>query len=331
MLTHLNPSPAPPARVVILGANGFLSPHLQAILKSHDIAFRVVSSNDIDLTQEGTAIRLATLIQPDDAVVMMSTLTPDKGRDFSTLMRNLRMAENVCLTLAQVRCAHFVYLSSDAVYDAHQIPLDEDSTREPVDLYGLMHTSREMMLGSILKPAKIPFCVLRPSNIYGPGDTHNNYGPNRFVRTTLSEGRIVLFGKGEERRSQVYVDDAITLILRVLLHRSQGTLNIATRPAISFRDVASLISQHYGKLVQIEFAPRKLPVIHRPYKPTQIARFIYNLGRPIGPIVHRTFSVSAIHEAFPDFKFTPVTQGLGKFIEAEQKRLSTGNQGKAST
>lgn len=318
MLTHLNASPVSPSRVVILGARGFLSLHLQALLKLHDIACLAVPSSDFDLTQPGSASRLATVIRDTDAIVMMSTLTPEKGRGFTTLMLNLRMAENVCLCLAQARCAHFVYLSSDAVYDAHQIPLDEDSTREPVDLYGLMHTAREMMLGSVLEEAQVPYCILRPTNIYGPGDTHKNYGPNRFVRTAVGEGRIVVFGQGEERRSQVYVDDAIKLIERVLLHRSRGTLNIATRPAVSFRDVAETIIKHHGRPVRIEHAPRKLSVIHRPYKPTQIARFIYNLGRPIGPIVHRTFAVSTIFDAFPDIKFTPLSQGLAQFVQAEQ-------------
>lgn len=330
MLTHLNATPIPPSRIVILGGKGFLSQHLQAALRAHGTAFLAVPSNDIDLTKPDSASYLAALIRPDDAVIMMSALTPEKGRDAGTLMLNLRMAETVCLCLSQVRCAHFVYLSSDAVYDAHQIPLDEDSTREPVDLYGLMHNAREMMLGSVLEGAGVPYCILRPTNIYGPGDTHNSYGPNRFVRSALNEGRIVLFGKGEERRSQVYVDDAIKLIERVLLHRSRGTLNIATRSAVSFRNIADCIIELLGRPVRIEFAPRKLPVIHRPYKSTQIARFIYNLGRPIGPIVHRTFTVSAIFEAFPDLTFTPLTQGLARFAQFE-KNLPPGSGTKATT
>lgn len=323
MLTHLNPSPSPPTRVVILGANGFLSRHLQTVLAAQAIPYLPVSSRDIDLTTSESPAQLAAVLRPGDTVVMLASLTPENGRDFSTLMRNLRMAESICHCLRQATCWHFVYLSSDAVYDAHQVPLDEDSSREPVDLYGLMHTAREMMLGQVLDEKKIPFCILRPTNIYGPGDTHNNYGPNRFVRSALKEGRIILFGKGEEKRSQVFIKDAIDLIKRVLCLRSQGTLNVATRPAVTFAHVAETIIQFCDRPVHIETAERRIPVIHRPYKPTQIARFIYNLGRPIGPIVHRTFHVSAIFEAFPDFAFTPMPQGLNEFIQAELQRQQT--------
>jgi len=317
MLTHASVPPSTPTRVLLLGANGFLARHLRARLAAEGIPCEALGRPELDLTAPDSHTALSAAIRPDDTVVMLATLTPDQGRDYLTVMRNLRMAESVGRALQAGRCRHFVYLSSDAVYDAHQTPLDEDSTREPVDLYALTHTAREMMLGSVCEREKIPFCVLRPTNIYGPGDTHNNYGPNRFVRSALREGRIVLFGQGEERRSQVYVDDAVQLITLVLRHRSTGTLNLANRPAVSFRDVAAAVIALCPGPVRLEHAARSVPVVHRPYKPTQIARFIYNLGRPIGQIVHRPYVNSAVFAAFPGFTFTPLADGLRRYVAAE--------------
>jgi len=324
MLTHLQPAPSAPARVVLLGARGFLARHLQQTLAARRIPCRAVGSDELDLTQSDSAGPLARLLAAADTVVMTSTLTPEKGRDYPTLMRNLQMGATVSRALELTPCAHVVYLSSDAVYDAHQIPLDEDSSREPVDLYALMHTAREMMLASVLDKTGVPLCVLRPTNIYGPGDTHNNYGPNRFVRTALGEGRIVLFGKGEERRSHVFVQDTIELIVRAVTHRSQGVLNVATRPAVSFHAVADLIIRHCPNPVRVEYAPRKVHAVHHPYKITQVARFIYNLGRPISPVVHRTFAVAAVFQAFPDFKFTPLEEGLVQYLAACRQETPAG-------
>lgn len=325
MLCHQNPVQKNPSRVVALGAHGFIARHLRDWCGANGIECLAIGSSDIDLSEVDNAPRLAALLRPGDAVVMTSTLTPEKGRDYRTLMRNLRMAETVCRALAEVPCAHFVYLSSDAVYDAQKVPLDEDSTREPTDLYALCHTGREMMFGAELAALTIPYCILRLTTVYGPGDTHNAYGPNRFVRTALGEGRIVLFGKGEERRSHIFIDDAIRLIGLALVHRSTGTLNIAIRPAVSFGTIARVIIDLAGKPVSVEHAPRTVPVIHRPYKPTQVFRFIYNMGRPIGQIVHRTFVNSAVFAAFPDFRFTPLETGLARFIDAEQGKAVSGN------
>jgi UDP-glucose 4-epimerase len=313
--------------VVILGAHGFLSTHLQAWCARKEMPFRAVSSREIDLTRPDNARELAALLRADDALVMTSCVPPDKGKDYRALMANLRMVETVIAALEKAPCAHFVCLSSDAVYYADKIPLDEDSTREPTDVYALSHTAREMLLGSELERLRIPLCVLRLTGIYGPGDTHNAYGPNRFVRSALAEGRIVLFGHGEERRSHVYIDDAVELIGRSLERRSSGILNVAVRGALSYQQVADEVIRLAGRSVEVSFAPRTVPVIHKPYKATQVFRFIYNLGRPIGPVVHRTFLNSAVFAAFPGFQFTPIERGLGAFIAAEQRAARPGNRG----
>jgi len=315
MLKHGFSRSTPPARVVILGATGFLATHLKRHLEHDKVPCLCVGSRDIDLTRRESSGALSEIIEPGDTVVMTSVLTPEKGRDYGTYMLNVQMADTVCRALEASGCAHFVYLSSDAVYDAHKTPLDEDSTREPVDLYALTHTSREMILGSVLAARAIPYCFLRPTNIYGPGDTHNNYGPNRFVRTAVNDGKIVLFGRGEERRSQLYVDDAIALVRLAIVHRSEGTLNLAVQPAVSFMDVATVVARGCGNPVTVEFVPRTIAPVHRPYKPTQVFRYIYNLGRKIGPIVHRPYSIAAVRQAFPDFAYTPLEKGIGAYLD----------------
>lgn len=314
MLTHLQPQPRAATRVVLLGRSGFLARHLLRRLGEEGTPCLAVGRPEIDLTQPEAAERLAAQLLSTDTVVMLSALTPEYGRNHPAFLQNVRMAETVIGALGRARCAHFIYLSSDAVYDAHQVPLDEESSREPMDLYALAHTAREMMLEDCLRQQGIPCCLLRPTSIYGPGDTHRNYGPNRFVRTAVGEGKITLYGRGEERRSHIYIDDAIALVLAVIRHRSTGVLNLAGRPTLSYLAVAEIVQRLSPRPVQLEFAPRQLPTVHRPYKPTQIFRFLYNMGRPIGPIVHRPFVVSAITRAFPGFQWTAPDEAIARFL-----------------
>jgi nucleoside-diphosphate-sugar epimerase len=109
----------------------------------------------------------------------------------------------------------------------------------------------------------------------------------------------------------------IRLIGLVLDHRSAGELNVTVK-AVSFGDIARTVIRLVGKAVKVDYLPRTVPPIHRPYKVTQVFRFIYNLGRPISPVVHRTFINTAVFKAFPDFRFTTLENGLTSFIEAEQ-------------
>src|SRR3546814_2488308 len=87
-----------PARVVVIGSRGVIG---RAALDAFSGApagrppVVGLSSADVDLTGDGAARELAGLLRPADAVVVLSALTPDKGRDAATLVRNVRMADAV--------------------------------------------------------------------------------------------------------------------------------------------------------------------------------------------------------------------------------------------
>ena len=297
MLTHQFPNAVQPARVVILGAGGFLASNLERVLEQANIPVRPVHPREIDLTDAAAADRVAALLEPQDAVIMPAGLTPDKGRDIATLMKNLRMGECVCAALARSSVAHFVYVSSDGVYDGRfSSLLNEDSSTEPTDLYTLMHIARELMLGQTCRERKIPFMVVRPVAIYGPGDTHNSYGPNRFVRTACKDGKITLFGGGEEKRHHVFVGDVAKILKCGVLRRSTGVINAATGEAISFRDLAAVVTAAAGREVALECLPRA------------------------NPITHRHFDTAALARAFPEFAATPLATGVARAVAAVVER-----------
>ena len=199
-------------------------------------------------------------------------------------MANLRMAENVCAALAEVRPGHVVYISSDAVYREAEPFIDERGPADSSSLYGMMHALRERMLMATV--AATPLAVLRPTLIFGPGDTHNSYGANRFMRAAASDRRITLFGEGEEQRDHVFVDDVVRLFQAVLERRSSGVLNVVTGQSVSFGDLARKVAAIAGN-VAIE---AKL--------------------RTAGPILHRHYDATALFRTFPEFQFTPRDEAL---------------------
>lgn len=285
MLQHQFHAPKKPARAVILGARGFVGRYLHPLLEAEDIPVLAIGSQDLDLAAVDTSERLAAQLRDDDAVVMLSAITPDKGRDTTALLRNLAMAKTVCDAIAKQPVAHIVYISSDAVYPFDRGLVNEESPAAPIDLYGCMHRTREVMFQSA---GGAPTAVLRPTLIYGPGDTHNSYGPNRFRRAATKEGKITLGGNGEETRDHIYVEDVARLIALVLRHRSSGCLNLATGRSLSFHDLAGLVAERAAKPVEIILTPRG------------------------APITHRAFDITACRKAFPDFVFTPLESGLAR-------------------
>src|SRR5215831_8079499 len=134
MFTHKLATPTKPERVVTLGAHGFLASELRRTLDKAGVSYVALSSKELDLIDVSAADRLAAIVKPGDTVVFLSALTPDKGRDNATLMKNVRMGENVCAFLAKTRCAHLIYVSSDGIYDSRLSLVNEDSSCETGDL-----------------------------------------------------------------------------------------------------------------------------------------------------------------------------------------------------
>lgn len=290
-ITHHHAAPLDPKRVVILGANGFVSRDLARLLGAEKIPCSVLGSAQVDLLAPDAVKKLRGLLQPDDAVVVTSALTPEKGKDVRTFMKNLTMVSHVCEALESVRCAQVIYLSSDAVYDDADPLVRETTSRTGPGLYGLMHVAREQMLAFVAgaKPA-VPLCIVRPCAIYGAGDTHNSYGPNRFFRTALKDKKITIFGQGEEQRDHIFIRDVSRFLLLCLRHRSEGAVNIVSGRAISFGDVAQQIAKLCPQPVQVE----------------KLAR------GPGAVITHRHFDVSLRQRAFPGFQCTPLDVGMAE-------------------
>jgi nucleoside-diphosphate-sugar epimerase len=274
-LTHAHPNLQNPARLVVLGAGGFLGRRLVKAAAEADIATLALSSRDADLADPAAPGALAKALQPNDAVVFLSALTPNKGRDSGTLMRNLAMARAVAEASRSVELAQLVYASSDAVYSFDDSLLNEATPAAPLDLYGIMHRARELILAG---EAKAPLAILRFTAVYGSGDTHNSYGPNRFVRQAIAEGRISLFGEGEETRDHLHVDDAVDVILKVVGHGSRGLINVASGKSMAFRDVANLVGAGMSSPVEIVSSERKNNVTYRHFDTTDLLAAFPNLA-----------------------------------------------------
>jgi len=288
MNSNHSTSETSPQRVIVLGASGFVGSNLIEFLSKQNVENIGLSSSDLDLCSSGAATQLGEVIQVTDSLVVISAITPDKGRDIHTFMRNLSMIEHLCQYLKESPCAHVVYISSDAVYDDYIHPIREDSCCEPSSFHGLMHLARERMLLDTLQNSATPLMILRPSLLYGTNDTHNAYGPNRFIRLAKEGKNISLFGNGEEKRDHVIIRDLSAIIGLCLQNRTNGILNVATGSSESFADVAKQVVELHGKGINVEFNPR------------------------VNPIIHRHFDTTNIIKAFPSFTMTPLSIGLAE-------------------
>lgn len=280
-LCHRNPEPRPPARVVVIGVGGFVGGAIMRVLAEARVPILGLTRKEIDLADADAAARLAEALRPEDSVVFVAAAAP--ARTPELLIRNVAMGNAIAVALAAKPVAHVVYISSDAVYADDANPVSETSPCQPSSLHGMMHATRELVLKS---QVKAPLAILRPSLLYGADDPHNGYGPNRFRRQAEKGEPIALFGDGEERRDHVYIGDLARLVALVLVHGSDGVLNVATGVSVSFRAVAEQVAALHMPPARIESRPRQ------------------------GAVTHRHFDITACLKVFPRFTYTALDAGL---------------------
>ena len=137
--------------------------------------------------------------------------------------------------------------------------------------------------------------------IYGKHDTHYGYGPNLFLQQINLKKNINIFGKGEEKRDHVYINDLIEILMVCLKKNARGIVNVASGNVYSFYSIASEIINNVNKKIKIIKIKRKGPMPHNGLRP---------------------FDVSLLKKNFRTVKLTSFKVGLKKYMRRIEKNES---------
>ena len=273
-------------RVVILGANSFIAKSVIKHLRKEKVKIIKVSRKQIDFHNKNSVKKLKIIVKQNDIVFLSAAKAPVKN--ISMLNYNMTIIENIVESLKNINLKQFIYLSSDAVYKDSLKLINENSICEPDSLHGLMHLAREKYLKSLYLDK---ICIVRPTLVYGLNDPHNGYGPNMFLRKAQKKQNIKLFGKGEEKRDHVYVDDVGKIITFLITNNLKGVFNITSGNLLSFKQIALMMKKFINPNTILEFKKRNGPMPHNGY---------------------RAFNNKKILEKFKGFKFKKVNQWLSE-------------------
>lgn len=267
-------------RVVVTGASGFIGSHVVSQAESRGLEVVGVSSRDLDLMAPESFGILASLLRAGDTVVHSAAIAP--ARNAAEAAANLTMTNNLVRAAEGLELGQLVVVSSDAVYGSTSGVVTEQTVCTPDSIHGVMSLGRELACAEIRTDV---FTIVRPAPVYGMGDTHNSYGPNRFVRQALGDGQITVFGNGEAGRDHVDISDVADVILRSITQSERGVINVASGQMRTFTQVAELVRS---------VAPSRATVA--------------SVGLEANP-TFRSFDLSGLIRRFPDY--IPTTPEIG--------------------
>jgi len=158
---------------------------------------------------------------------------------------------------------HIVYLSSGgAIYgDGSECASESDALR-PRSYYGAGKAAAEAMLSACVASSSWSATILRPSNLYGPGQPASKgfaIVPTLFERA--SDGQpFQIWGDGSIIRDYLYLDDLVDAITRSMGSAQTSRLtvyNVASRQTASILELISACEHASGRTIQREYKPAR--------------------------------------------------------------------------
>ncbi|KXK07444.1 MAG: dTDP-glucose 4,6-dehydratase [Microgenomates bacterium OLB22] len=153
----------------------------------------------------------------------------------------------------------FIHLSSAAVY-GNLMPgreMDEHHPHNPLNMYGATKVSAEALVHAYFIAHGLPAVIVRPFNIYGPGQEPPLMVP-LFIDKLIRDEPIVLNNGGLQRRDWLFIHDfteALLCLLNTTDNVAGETYNICSGEATSIRTVAEIVLDKLAKsheLVEVQ-------------------------------------------------------------------------------
>jgi dTDP-glucose 4,6-dehydratase len=131
----------------------------------------------------------------------------------------------VCRGAPESENPAFLYVSTDEVYGPSDDEgvFSESTSLRPTSPYAVSKAAADLLCQSYRRAYRLPVLIARLSNQYGPNQLPEKLVP-KAICDLLHGEPIPIYGRGEEKRSWLYVEDACLGLERVLCRGRNGEI-----------------------------------------------------------------------------------------------------------
>lgn len=254
-------------QIHVIGGKGFIGAQLAASLSAqgHDVTIGTRPNETTDAERIADFRRLA---QANDWIVHAaseSTPASSANRPLSEVDGNLRTLACLVEALQSRPEARLLYLSSAGTTyaDALSGHPEEGDRLWPRSFHGAAKVAAEQFLQVLASPGNCQVTVVRPSNVYGPGQSPRpGFGliSTAFARC-LDGLPLPVFGDGSSTRDYLFIHDATDLLRRVIESPYRGgfdVFNAANGRGHRLSEILDLAERISGRPLLREFKPARL-------------------------------------------------------------------------
>ncbi len=244
------------SEILVTGSTGFIGKHLISKLKNADNEVMGINNANGDIADEATWLNL-----PPAAVVIhlaASTFVPASWKNPAIFLKTNLLGTISALDYCKRYGSRMVFLSSYLYGNPDKLPIPETAELRPNNPYALSKKLAEEACEFYSKYHGIDVTILRPFNVYGPGQTENFLIPS-IIKQIIS-GNSIYVKDLEPKRDYIYIDDLIDAITKASKLKDRfSVFNIGTGKSYSVAELIELTQKVLGKNLPIHSSNERRP------------------------------------------------------------------------
>lgn len=238
-------------RILIVGGSSSLAQALLPILSEFaqvTTAGRIGCDVPLDLRVAAERIELSSDI--DVVVNAAASFGGDTADEMiETEDVNVLGVLKLCRSCTEAGIGHLVQISS--IFAC----LGEESRF--FNMYGLSKRHADEVARLYSVTFGLPLAILRPSQIYGVGETGRKHQPflSSIIDKAANNEDVLLFGSNDALRNFIHVEDVARIVALVIQRKIEGTYSCVSTDNVSYSEVAKAAIKAFESRSRIRFLP----------------------------------------------------------------------------
>lgn len=237
--------------ILVTGGSGFIGSHIvdKLVEAGHKVSIMDIKppyQKDVEFLEGDITSRedvQRSLVDTEIVYHLAAFSNIDQIKDYplTTVERNIMGTANLLEACRQQKVRRFIFASSVYAYG------------ERGHLYSTSKIASELLCKNYYTLYSLPYSILRYGTAYGPRSRGADVIA-LFVNRAINGKNLVIRGSGEQKRHFTYVEDlALGSVATLKPVAKNKTYTLASREAVSIRQLAEMIRGMFNNKVAIEF------------------------------------------------------------------------------
>jgi UDP-glucose 4-epimerase len=242
-------------RIVVTGSSGFVGSRLLQRLRKLG-----ASLITIDI-KNGTDITDWKQIRKIDNFFLLfhlaaRTFVPDSFKSPRDFYQTNILGTINALELCRINKAKMVFTSSYVYGNPNYLPVDEKHPVVPFNPYANTKIISEQICKNYNRNFNLPIIILRPFNIYGPGQSKKFLIPS-IIKQAID--KKVLLKDPSPKRDMLFVDDLIEAYIKTMNYdkNTYDIFNIGSGKSYSVKEICHTIIKNINPNIEVTFEGKR--------------------------------------------------------------------------